>query len=66
VEYVPGGLSRFRVIWPKFDEVTFNSPLTAWQTNQPFSGVPSWFGRTRAQHLSVVMIDFWNGRWVNP
>ena len=32
------------------------SPRVAWQTNQPFSGVPSWFGRTREQHLSVVTV----------
>ena len=40
MEYVPSGLSRFRVIWPKFNEATFNfaahglanEPAFLWRT----------------------------------
>jgi len=40
VEYVPGGLSRFRVIWPKFDEVTFNFAVHG------VANEPAFLGRT--------------------
>jgi len=40
VEYVPGGLSRFRVIWPKFDEVTFNFAAHG------LANEPAFLGRT--------------------
>jgi len=40
VEYVPSGLSRFRVIWPKFDEATFNSAVDG------LANEPAFLGRT--------------------
>ena len=40
MEYVPGGLSRFRVIWPKFDEVTFSFAVHG------LANEPAFLGRT--------------------
>ena len=40
MEYVPSGLSRFRVIWPKFDEATFNSAVDG------LANEPAFLGRT--------------------
>jgi hypothetical protein len=40
VEYVPAGLSFFRVIWPKFDEATFNFAVHG------LANEPAFLGRT--------------------
>ena len=40
MEHVPGDLSRFRVIWPKFDEVTFNFAAHG------LANEPAFLGRT--------------------
>jgi len=40
VEYVPSGLSLFRVIWPKFNEATFNSAVDG------LANEPAFLGRT--------------------
>jgi hypothetical protein len=39
-EYVPAGLSFFRVIWPKFDEATFNFAIHG------LANEPAFLGRT--------------------
>jgi hypothetical protein len=40
VEYVPVSLSRFRVIWPKFNEATFNFAAHG------LANEPAFLGRT--------------------
>ena len=40
MEYVPGRLSPFRVIWPKFDEATFNFAVNG------LANEPAFLGRT--------------------
>ena len=40
MEYVPAGLSFFRVIWPKFDEATFNFAVHG------LANEPAFLGRT--------------------